>query len=124
MKELHRILKPHGKLLIKVPHFSRGFAHTEHNHGFDITFPLYFKKEFKPGYFGVDFELEKMEMQWLVFFHLMPYMGYSPTFISLLKVANKIVSFFANLNMAFCARIWCFWVGGFDQIEFKFKCIK
>src|SRR5262245_48042278 len=56
MRELHRILKPHGRLIVKVPHFSRGFTHAEHAHGFDLTFPLYFDRRFAAaGYFGVDF---------------------------------------------------------------------
>ena len=45
MKELHRLLKPGGVLHIKVPHFSRGFTHAEHAHGFDVTFPLYLKPD-------------------------------------------------------------------------------
>ena len=122
MKELHRIVMPNGKVHIKVPHFSRGFTHAEHSHGFDITFPLYFNKNFtKSGYFGVDFKLEKMELHYLTFFHLLPYMGYGKFTISLLKILNKIISFVANISPALCSRIWCFWVGGFDEIEFIFR---
>jgi SAM-dependent methyltransferase len=125
MKELYRILKPGGKLIIKVPHFSRGFTHAEHCHGFDVTFPLYFNRNFtKSGFFGVEFELEKLRLQWLAFFHLMPNLGYGKVSISLLKVLNKLISGIANLSPNFASRIWCFWVGGFDEIEFEFRSIK
>jgi hypothetical protein len=34
--------------------------------------------------------------------------------------AGAVIDFFANLSPFMCSRIWCFWVGGFEQIEFKF----
>lgn len=122
MAELHRILKPGGTLHIKVPHFSRGFTHAEHSHGFDITFPLYFKKDFTTsGFFGVEYKLENMQLRWLAFLHLLPSMGYGKSAISLLRVCSSCISWVANLCPAFASRIWCFWVGGFDEIEFVFK---
>lgn len=121
MKEVHRILRPGGKLILKVPHFSRGFTHAEHARGFDVTFPLYFNKLFeRAGYFGVDFSLEKMELHWLAFFHLLPHMGYGRSMIAFLRAVNAVISWLANLSPAFASRIWCFWVGGFDEIEFVF----
>lgn len=125
MSELHRILKPGGKLIIRVPHFSRGFTHAEHSHGFDVTFPLYFNRHFtKSGFIGVEFKLDEMNLSWLSFFHLLPFMGYNNVFIYFLKIINKLISLLANLNQNFCSRIWCYWVGGFDEIEFRFTCSK
>lgn len=121
MKEFHRILVPGGKMIIKVPHFSRAMGHPEHFHGFDVTFPNYFNKRYeKVGYFGVELVLEKMTFSWIVFFHILRDMGYSPFMISLLKFANAVISFLANVSPNFASRIWCFWVGGFDEIEFVF----
>lgn len=125
MKELHRILKTGGVLKIQVPHFSRAFTHAEHKAGFDITFPLYFNKNFtRSGFFGVEFELKKMRLNWLANLHLMPHLGYGALSIVFLKIANRLVSFFANLSPSFCSRIWCFYVGGFEEIDFEFKCVK
>jgi len=125
MKEMHRLLKPGGKLIIKVPHFSRGFTHAEHTHGFDVTFPLYFNKNFtKSGFTGTEFRLKKLELRWLANQHLLPSLGYSKFTIAILNIINKVVSFLANLNVNFCSRIWCYWVGGFDEIEFEFICEK
>lgn len=125
MKEIHRITKPNGKVLIRVPHFSRAMGHPEHYHGFDVTFPNYFDKKFIDlGYFGTDYELESLAIHWFAFPHIIDKMGYGKVAIIVLKFLNSIINFFANLSPAFCSRIWCFWVGGFEEIEFNFVCKK
>ena len=50
--------------------------------------------------------------------------GYGKSTIFIFRIINKIISFFANLSPGFCSRIWCFWVGGFEEIEFNFVCKK
>lgn len=125
MKEIHRILRPGGLCHLRVPHFSRGFSHVEHEHGFDILFPNYFKKTFtKFGYFGFEFELEKMELHWMAFFHLLPSLGYRSYTIFFLRGINALISFVANLSPRLCSRVWCYWVGGLEEIEFKLRAVK
>ena len=120
MKELHRILEPGGKLIIRVPHFSRGFTNPDHKRGFDITFAYWFLPKFKPWYSGTEFILEKMKLSWSA----QPYLKKKVLSVWIyypLTVIRKILDFFANLSPAFCSRMWCYWVGGFEEIEFIFN---
>jgi polysaccharide export outer membrane protein len=45
----------------------------------------------------------------------------SPLLFYPAKYAGFIINFFANLSPMFCSRVWCFWVGGFEEIEFHFR---
>lgn len=123
MKELHRILINGGKLLVCVPHFSRGFTHSEHKAGFDVSFSYYFNPDFKPGYQGFEFKLKKMKLTWFAQPHFKK--GYLPGLVYYFaRTLNIFISFFANLSPLFCSRVWCFWVGGFEEISFEFECVK
>lgn len=123
MKEIHRIARNGARVIIRVPHFSRGFTHADHKRGFDVTFPFYFDPNFKGGYCGVEFKLERMRLKWFAQPYLkktvLPAAVYYPALI-----AGKIIDFFANLSPFFCSRFWCFYVGGFEEIEFTFRVVK
>lgn len=123
MRELHRIARPGAEIRIKVPHFSRGFTHPEHKRGFDVSFPLYFNKGFKGGYQEAEFSLKKMRMRWMGQPYLKRTLFPAPVFyLALMKAA--IIDFLAKLYPYICSRIWCFWVGGFEEIEFVFEAKK
>jgi len=119
MKELHRISKNNGLIIIKVPHFSRGFTHCGHKRGFDVSFPYYFNPSFKGGYQGFRFTLKKMKLSWFA----QPY--FKRTVLSkhvflMATLIGKMLDAFANLSPFLCSRLWCFLVGGFEEIEFQF----
>jgi SAM-dependent methyltransferase len=120
MKEFHRILEDDGILIIKVPHFSRGFTHPEHKRGFDVSLPLYFNKDFQGGYCGVEYKLISMRLNWFAQPYLKKITLSKPQYYFGL-ILGTIINSFANLSPYFCSRVWCFWVGGFEEIEFKFK---
>jgi SAM-dependent methyltransferase len=120
MVEMHRLLAPGGKLHIKVPHFSRGFTHADHRRGFDVSFAYYFNPAFSSGYTGTTFELEKLRLVW----YGQPYMKakfLSPPVHRTLMVLGTVFDMLANLSPAFCSRIWCFWVGGFEEMDIRLK---
>lgn len=123
MRELHRITVSGGKILVRVPHFSRGFSHPEHQRGFDITFPHYFQKDFPGGYMGVEFDLEKVKFSWFAQKYLKRRVLPMPVYLSA-SLGGVIINFFANLSPLLCSRVWCFWVGGFEEIEFQFTAKK
>ncbi|MFZ2169221.1 MAG: methyltransferase domain-containing protein [Methylococcaceae bacterium] len=119
MRELNRLLKPGAFLTIKVPHFSRGFTHWDHKRGFDVSFPYYFNKSF-PGYTGLELIIESTRIRWFA----QPYLKKVTLSPFAYKTGFCLGCFFdliGNINLFFTSRILCFWVGGYEEIEFIFK---
>ncbi len=120
MKQIHRLLATDGIVEIRVPHFSRGFTHPEHQRSFDVTFPEYMNPKFPGGYIGINLKPISVKLNWMIRFDLKkPYV--SGWQIYILKIINSVVSFTANLSPQFCSRFWCYNVGGFEEVEFIFK---
>lgn len=119
MIEIHRISKHNGRVTIRVPHFSRGFTHPEHRAGFDITLPYYFSPRIKEKYTGVTFEKENIRLRWFA----QPYLkkkAISPILYYVSYSLGFLLDLAANASPVFCSRVWCFLVGGFEEIEFHF----
>ena len=120
MREIHRIARNDATVVIRVPHFSRGFTHAQHKAGFDVTFPYYFRKDFKGGYQGVEFDTVAVRLHWSA----QPYLKrtvLSPPVFWIARGMGTLFSFFANLSPFLCSRLWCFWVGGFEEVEFRLR---
>lgn len=123
MKELHRIVKPQGLVVVKVPHFSRGFTHPEHKRGFDVSFPYYFDASFRGGYTGVDFTCARLKLRWFSQAYLKRSVLSKPAFY-IGSAFGSMADLLANISPMACSRFWCFLVGGFEEIEFRFICKK
>jgi len=120
MREIHRIGKPGATVIIRVPHFSRGFTHAEHKSGFDVTFPYYFTPGFRGGYQRVEFESIKTTLKWFAQPYLKKDVLSTPIFYTA-RVFGWFFDLFANLSVFACSRIWCYWVGGFEEVKFVLR---
>lgn len=119
MRECHRLLAVGGELHVKVPHFSRGFTHPDHKRGFDVSFPLYFNPKMLPWYVGTHFEKKKMRLHWNAQPYLKAYVASRPA-VWAARVVGAVIDGVANLMPMIFSRLFCFWVGGFEEVEFIF----
>lgn len=117
MAEVHRLLEPGGRLVLRVPHFSRGFSHPEHKRGFDATFPYYFDPNFPGGYTGTHFGCDSVRLRWFAQPYLKKTVLPRPLY-SVGRAAGAVIDRAANLSPLVCSRLWCYYVGGFEEIEF------
>ncbi len=120
MRSCEQLLAPGGEIHIRVPHFSRGFTHSEHRHGFDVGFRYYFEKRLSAFYYGPELDFVRLRLDWAIRFDIyrMVVPGWQAAIVQGL---NAVITPLANLSPGFCSRIWCYWVGGFEQIEYVFR---
>lgn len=120
MREAWRLLIPGGTLHIGVPHFSRALTHYDHKRGFDVTFPRYFDPSFTGGFTGIHFEHVSTRLRWFA----SPWLKKNELSPFLFRCGNflgTILDFVGNINLYATSRIFCFWVGGYEEVEFFFK---
>lgn len=110
LKEMFRVSKPGAAWNIYVPHYSYGFAHPFHKRGFSRFAFSFFNLDPKQTYCGeIGVEVESVRF------------NYTRAPSGAAFVIGKIISFFANLHPGFCERLWCYWVGGFEEMHFHLQ---
>ena len=108
VREVYRVLKPGGVFRVVVPHFSGRAAviSPEHIRFFCMDSFKHYDPVFYDSGLGVDFMTEKIVLRWGSIGH------------PLKILASRFISFLGNLCPQFCERIWVYWVGGFEEVEY------
>jgi len=108
LKEMFRVSKSGARWDIYVPHYSYGFAHPFHKRGFSRIAFNFFDLDPKKTYCG-QLGLDVDEFRF----------NYTRSSSGIPFLMGKGISFIANLHPGFCERIWCYIVGGFEEIYFR-----
>ncbi|HCR36163.1 MAG: Methyltransferase domain protein [Candidatus Nomurabacteria bacterium GW2011_GWF1_31_48] len=117
INEWYRVSKDKAILKIFTPHFSYNWQHPGHVSAISSRLFNYFgtNSEDKEIYGKSKFKVRKIILRWMT-----NYSMNNPLVI----ISNKIINYLANLNIKFTERIWCYWVGGFEEIYFEVEVAK
>ncbi|MCF7795450.1 class I SAM-dependent methyltransferase [Patescibacteria group bacterium] len=116
--ELHRISLNNSEIIIKCPHFSTNWVHPGHKSAISVHLFDFFGEHAEESYGNINFQVEKIKLSWMrpgikgkrnsIFF----------------RILSVIINFFANLNPFITERLWCYNVGGFEEVEFRVRVVK
>lgn len=119
MNELYRIMKVGGRIEISLSHFSFYGAYGFKERAFALnSFKIFCDKDnqiYIPNCIVKDRPMFKVISKEL---------SYQRTHNGKLLVKKnfyyyfgRVISYLANLNTHFCERVWCYWVGGFQEMK-------
>ncbi len=123
VEELHRILKPGGRLYIRVPHFSSMGAFTDITHirpfGYG-SFDCFESGNYQHFYTTKTFKILSKEIK---YFGLYPNSGLYEKYIhpnqciTLARPFVRLMNFLIKLSPTAFERLWCYWVGGAIEVS-------
>ena len=129
LEEVYRILKPAGKVFIRVPHFSSVYCWGEltHHHAFTFGFWNVFVKEGTRFYYSkarfrvldsrLKYFLTYPPVKWHIYDSWEPYWENYFLVGGLTKVFVRAVQFLIDLSPKLFERFWCYYVGGAAEIN-------
>jgi SAM-dependent methyltransferase len=127
VEELHRILKPGGKLYIRVPHFSSMGAFSDMTHVRPFghgSFQCFVEGEYHSFYTKARFKIHKKEIKYL---GLYPNSGTYEKYVHhnqchpIMKPFVLTLNFLIGLSPMLFERVWCYWVGGATEVVFNLE---
>lgn len=115
LQEIYRIGDNNCTVIIRCPHFSGNWIHPDHKSAISSKLFDFLKTDNSEYYGQTNYIVEQINLSWL-----RPQSAGKRQLL-VFKFLNKIINFFANISVSFTERIWCYWVGGFEEIYFKVR---
>ena len=115
VQELYRICADQAVLRIMTPHYSCTWTHPGHKRAIGVGLFDHFDQRNDEHYGECQFQVERLRLHWL-----RP--RYRTSWAR--RAISAGIDWLANVNPRICQRIWCYWVGGFDEIEFQVRVVK
>ena len=115
IKELYRICADGARIHLMVPHYSCNWTHPGHKRAMGVGLFDHFDPFHEERYGRCRFAVERLRLHWM-----RP--RYRTTVLR--RAVSGGLDALANLSPRICQRLWCYWVGGFDEIEFQVRVLK
>lgn len=114
IKELWRILKPNGQLVVRVPHCtSVGASNSDHLTPWNSGA---FNCNVNSEWYGAKGQYPPLQLNSIRLFNSLPD-GKCPPPLPF-RILSHVIDYFANINIGFTERWWAYWVGGFEEVVF------
>lgn len=115
LQEIYRIAKPGARVTIRCPHFSCNWIHPRHKSAISTKLFDFLANDSTERYLEADFKVEKVVFKWISQGQI------GKRNKPVMRFLNHAISGLANLNPAITERIWCYWVGGFEEMIFEVR---
>lgn len=120
LMECYRILKPGGELIIKAPHVtsvtSQGNLGHYRGYCYD-TFKDYLSQDYymfeKARFRTIHQEIVWFRMEWIMVNKVPRWFRF------ILKPTSGILNFLINLSPRLFENLWCYWIGGAREVEWR-----
>jgi hypothetical protein len=113
MAEIYRLAQDDAIVTIKSPHFSCNWLHPSHKSAISTKLFDFLNKDNEEFYGNTDFIVKSVSLFW------MRNTEKGKRSFLPIRVLNSVINYLAKLNPALTERIWCYWVGGFEEIVFS-----
>lgn len=127
--ELYRCCKAGGKITVVVPHYSNHsyWADMTHLRPFSVrSFEYYDLEHCRKSGFPIYLPEVNLKTRRLKLTYWPERIYKDKSFLkrSILGVLDAVLSGLASWKPFLCERFWCYWVGGFYEVEFELEPVK